>query len=263
MKNIVRLGKRWLKNSPGFTLVELMVAMTVGSFVVGGALTVMTQLFDVTATNSNYMAAFRQVQNSGDWISQDALMTQQVYVMDTNPATGDIMDPATLAGDISDTIDVITVDSTASFPPSGVICIDNELIFYTDKTDSTSTFGTVAEPVTRGTNATDHDAGADVTFFVHLGWTDWSGGQHQVVYNLKEISRQLLRSHYMKEKAEEGEPENDFELQSSTIVGEAIDPAETSSGWVYDDKELTIVITAQIRDEAATRTYRVHPRPLF
>jgi len=62
IKNIAHLGKKWLRNSPGFTLVELVIAMTVGGFVMGGVFAVWTQLFDVTATNSNYMAAIVNVQ---------------------------------------------------------------------------------------------------------------------------------------------------------------------------------------------------------
>lgn len=79
------MGKRWLKNNAGFTLAELMVAMAVGGFVMAGVFAIMTQLFWVTSSNSNYMAAFRQVQNAGGWISHDALMAQSVMLDD--PAT--------------------------------------------------------------------------------------------------------------------------------------------------------------------------------
>jgi prepilin-type N-terminal cleavage/methylation domain-containing protein len=238
MKNIVRMAKKWLRYSPGFTLVELMVAMAVGSFVMGGVFTVWTQLFNVTATNSNYMAAFRQVQNSGDWISRDALMTQQVYDMAS----------ATLVGDISDIADEITVDSAGDFPPVGVIAIGDELIRYTGVDYGNNKFtGCI-----RGNNAVAHSDGTSVTLFVGLGWTAWSGAQHQVVYNLKANSSQLVRSYYI-----------DVSLQTTTLVAEAIVAGETTSSWDYDEKELTAVITAQFGEEKAVRTYKVHPRPLF
>ncbi len=260
MKTIIHLGKRWLKSSPGFTLAELMIAMAVGSLVMGGVFAVWYQLFSVTATNSNYMVAFRQVQNGGDWISHDALMTQGVYKMVSTPLND--------GGDgIDDSQTDITVIDTDGFPPSGVICIEDELIRYISKTEDTF------EDCTRGGDATAHDDNTSVTVLVTLNWTDWDGNQHQVVYNLKDSSKQLVRSYYMKEKAEEGEPENDFELQSSSIVAEAIDPAMTTSEWIEDDKELTVKITASVggyvlgkhgvQSETATRTYKVNPRPLF
>ena len=237
MKNIVHLGKKWLRYSPGFTLAELMVAMAVGSFIMGGVFIVWTQLFDVTATNSNYMAAFRQVQNSGDWISRDTLKTQQVYVASTG-----------LNGGISDTADEIQVDNAEGFPQAGVIAIGDELIQYTgvDYGDNKFT-GCI-----RGNNAVAHDDDASVTIFVGLGWTAWSGAQHQVVYNVKENSRQLVRSYYI-----------DGSLQTTTLIAEAIVAGETTSSWDYDEKELTAVITAQLGEEKAARTYKVHPRPLF
>jgi prepilin-type N-terminal cleavage/methylation domain-containing protein len=235
MKKIIHLGKKWLKYSPGFTLVELMIAMAVGGFVVSGVLAVWTQLFNVTATNSNYMTAFRQVQNSGGWISRDALKTQQVYVAS-----------AVLNGGISESETTIQVDDTADFPPAGVIGIEDELIQYTSKTNNTF------ENCTRGVDAAAHGDGTSVTLLVGLGWTAWSGSQYQVVYNLKENSRQLVRSYYI-----------DGSLESTTLIAEAIVVGETTSSWDYDQKELAVVITAQLGEETATRTYRVHPRPLF
>ena len=236
MKNPLHLIKRCLKNSPGFTLVELMVAMAVGSLVMGGVFVVWTQLFDVTATNSNYMAAFYQVQNGGDWTSNDALMTQGVYAMASTE----------LDGGITDSQVTIPVDSTAGFPPVGVIAIEDELIQYIGKTDTQFT-GCI-----RGSSATTHDDSTSVTFFIALNWTAWSGDQYQVVYNLKETSRELMRSQYIN-----GNP------QTAAIVAEAINLAGTTSAWDYDEKELTVTITAQIGDEVVARTYKVNPRPLF
>ena len=186
------IKKGWLKNNPGFALVELVVAMTVGSIVMGGVFAIMTQLFWVTADNSNYMAAFRHVQNAGAWISHDALMAQEV-------TPGD--DPGT----------------------------------------------------------------PDETEFVTLGWTDWSGKKHQVVYTLEGSGdmKDLKRNHYINSR-----------LQDSNLVAQFIDPdpLNTSSIWDENEKELTVTITAKVGDyvllrhgtyaEPATRTYKVIPRPL-
>ena len=242
MKTIICRGKGWLRSSPGFTLAELMIAMAVGGFVIAGVLTVMTQLFDVTSANSNYMAVFNQVQSSGDWISQDTLMTQQVYTPTLTALDGDI--------DAADT--AVQVNSTNGFPSSGVICIEDELIQYAAKTATQFT------GCTRGSSAAAHDDDKSVTVFVALGWVGWSGDQHQVVYHLQENSRQLMRSHLIKAVGTA-----DFILQDTNLIAKAIVVGETTSDWDYDEKELTVVIKAQIWVETATRTYKVHPRPLF
>jgi len=245
MKRVIHPGKKWWKNSHGYSLAELMVAVAIGGFIIAGVFAVMVQLFHVTAANSNYMAAFRQVQNSGDWISQDALMAQQVYEMKL----------ATLTSDVDPGDDEIEVTSTAGLPESGVICIEDELIQYDGKTDTKFT-------VVTGSNATaHHDAGEDVTLFVALGWTDWSGNRNQVVYNRRDISEELVRSYLI-----------NGVLESSTIVAEAIDPV-INSDWSYEDKELTVDISATVGEHilwktgiwesTATRTYKVNPRPFF
>ncbi len=252
MKSIIELCKKWRRNSPGFTLVELMVAMAVGSFVMGGVFTIWTQLFHVTAVNSNYMTAFRQVQNGGDWISRDALMTQQVYETAST----------TLSSGISDTETTIPVASTDGFPAAGAISIEDELIQYTSKTAN------IFENCTRGSNATAHDDGKSAGFLITLGWAEWSGDQHQLVYNIKEISRELVRSHYVKSVGT-----TDYVLNDTSLIAEAIVVGETYSDWDYNEKELKVQITASVgsyilgrpgvQSETATRTYKVHPRPLF
>ncbi len=247
-------SKMLRRNSAGFTLAELVVAMAVGGMVFAAVLAVMVQLFHGTTANSNYMAAFRQVQNGGDWISRDALMAQQVHEMaDTELSVG-----------IDDSQDSIPVNSTDGFPSSGVISIDDELIQYS----STSATGDAFEGCTRGGNATAHDDGKAVTSFVALGWTLWDGSQHQVVYNLKESNNRLMRSYLAK-----GVSEASYSLVSSTIVAQAIDPVSTSSSWDYDAKELRVEIAASVGDfilwktgtweSTATRVYQVNPRPFF
>ena len=256
MKNIVKLAEKCFRKSPGFTLPELLIAMTVGSLIMAGIFAVWIQLFAVTATNSNYMAAFRQVQNGGDWISNDSLMSQQVYCMDTDPSTPDVMDPARLDGGISDTTDIISVDSTASFPPSGVICIGDELIHYTDKTGDA--FGTASEPVTRATNAIAHDDGSEVTFFVHLSWTAWSGDQHQVVYSLEDMATGNLKKLQRSETINAGNP-------AVSMVAECIDPSPAYTSCEFSGGRLTFIVTANVtysgEEQSESRIFVVLPRP--
>lgn len=66
------------KGSKGLTLVELILALAIGSMVIAGASATMRQLFLTGASNENYMIAVRQVQDAGNWISRDAIMAQEI-----------------------------------------------------------------------------------------------------------------------------------------------------------------------------------------
>jgi prepilin-type N-terminal cleavage/methylation domain-containing protein len=243
MIKFIHLVRDRLRGSRGFTLMEMMLALAISALVMGGVFAVWTQMFNVTAANSNYMAAFRQVQSGGDWISHDAQMTQGVYEMVATALDGDLTESSTAD---------IQVDDVTGFPTVGAICIGEEVILYTgiDVADDEFT------NITRGYNAVAHSDNDPVTLFLGLSWTDWEGNQHRVAYSLREESRQLVRTYLV------ADPDV-WSLQSSNTVAEALTAAGTTSSWNYDEKELTVVITAQIDEEAATRTYRVHPRPLF
>jgi prepilin-type N-terminal cleavage/methylation domain-containing protein len=243
MRKSIHLVRNWLRGERGFTLMEMMLALAIGALVMGGVFAVWTQMFNVTAANSNYMAAFGQVQGGGDWISRDAQMTQGVYDMASTELYGDIT-----AGSTAD----IQVDDVTGFPPVGAICIGEEIILYTGVDAANDEF----TDITRGYNAVAHSDNDSVTIFLGLNWTDWDGNKHRVIYSLREESRQLVRTYLM------ADPDV-WVLQSSSTVAEALAVAATSSSWDYDQKELIVVLTAQIDEEAATRTYRVHPRPLF
>ncbi len=73
------------RNQRGFTLIELMIAVAIGSLVTGAATMTISQVFTGSARSSNHMIAVRQVQNAGYWVSRDAQMAQTVV---TTGATG-------------------------------------------------------------------------------------------------------------------------------------------------------------------------------
>ncbi|MFC1991404.1 type II secretion system protein J [Chloroflexota bacterium] len=58
----------------GFTIIELIIAVSIMILVAGAAGPAIFQIFRNTERNSNYMTAVRQVQNAGHWISRDAQM---------------------------------------------------------------------------------------------------------------------------------------------------------------------------------------------
>jgi prepilin-type N-terminal cleavage/methylation domain-containing protein len=69
-------------NQRGFTLIELIIAIAIVAFVTGGVVTALFQVFNVNKLNSDHLAATRQVQNAGFWISQDSQMAQIVRTDD-------------------------------------------------------------------------------------------------------------------------------------------------------------------------------------
>ena len=71
----------------GLTLIELLVAMTVGAMIAGAVVASMFQLFTVSDRNSDYAAAFTQVQNAGYWVSHDAVqITEEPTVINPAPS---------------------------------------------------------------------------------------------------------------------------------------------------------------------------------
>lgn len=98
----------------------------------------------------------------------------------------------------------------------------------------------------------------DTSGFVTLDWVDWEGDDHRVAYTLKDASgglKELWRT-YSFEMNGVAQPEETMR------VARYIDPNETSRSWDESEKVLTLVITAQVGDQTATRTYNVEPRPL-
>ncbi|MBA7599184.1 hypothetical protein ES703_06211 [subsurface metagenome] len=159
-------------NQKGITLVELVIAIGISSFVIVGAAVAIFQLITVSDRNSNYMTAYTEVQNAGFSVSRDATQAQ-------------------------------AVDDTSGF--------------------------------------------------VTLDWVDWEGDAHKVVYTLEDASdglKELWRTYSI----------NDVP-QETMRVARYIDPV-TNLAWNASENVLTLVITAQVGDQTATRTYNVKPRPL-
>jgi len=69
----------------GFTLVELLVAITIIGLASGAASVAIFQIFRGTERNSNHMTAVRQVHNAGYRISHDTRMAQSVTTDNLTP----------------------------------------------------------------------------------------------------------------------------------------------------------------------------------
>ena len=96
------------------------------------------------------------------------------------------------------------------------------------------------------------EPGGSSGFPLTLTWTDWDNTQHEIVYNLEDMPsgefKILWREHYM-----------NLSLNSTILVAEYIDPAETSCDW--DNEILTFTVTANVGGQSETRVYEITPRP--
>jgi len=98
----------------------------------------------------------------------------------------------------------------------------------------------------------------DPATFVTLNWSDWEGDTHEIVYTLQDASaglKELWRTYSF-------EIDGVAQPEETMRVARYIDPNETSRNWDESEKVLTLVVTAQVGDQTATRTYNVEPRPL-
>lgn len=68
------------KEQTGFTLVEILIAMAVSATILGGVLTAVVLVGDVSKQNSNRATVIANVQNVGRWIGRDLKMAQTVTV---------------------------------------------------------------------------------------------------------------------------------------------------------------------------------------
>lgn len=75
-------------NEKGFSLLEMIVAISVGAIIALGASMTTVQMINVTARNNHQTTAIRQAQNVGFWMSQDLLMGHSANVSD-DPGTPD------------------------------------------------------------------------------------------------------------------------------------------------------------------------------
>ena len=70
----------------GFTLVELLVGLSIAAFVVGAASMATITMMRLTPQNNDWAVALRQVQNAGHWISHDVQTSQGDITVGTWPS---------------------------------------------------------------------------------------------------------------------------------------------------------------------------------
>ncbi|AKG54137.1 hypothetical protein DGWBC_1502 [Dehalogenimonas sp. WBC-2] len=79
-----------IKRKAGFTLVEVLIALTITGLIMGGITTAIIQLISVSNQNTNSITAQRQVQQVGEALSHDVLQARTVTIGQGNtpPGTG-------------------------------------------------------------------------------------------------------------------------------------------------------------------------------
>lgn len=106
---------KWLhRDQRGFTLIELLVAVPIAALIVTAATGAIFQVLNSTHAR-NDMLAYRQVQNAGYWVSNDALQAQNI------PPEGTIAFPFTLSWADWDDGDVHQVEYSLPNMPSGTL----------------------------------------------------------------------------------------------------------------------------------------------
>ena len=84
------------KGEKGFTLVELLVALSIAAFVVGATSMTIITMMRLTPKTNNWAIALRQVQDAGYWISRDVMMSDNITVGGTgNPTFLTMIQPQT------------------------------------------------------------------------------------------------------------------------------------------------------------------------
>ncbi|MDV2989697.1 MAG: prepilin-type N-terminal cleavage/methylation domain-containing protein [Dehalogenimonas sp.] len=82
------LFKRLFNTRRGFTLVEVLVALTITGLIMGGISTGIIQLMSISERNTNAITAQRQLQQAGDAISTDVVQARRVLYGQGNTPAG-------------------------------------------------------------------------------------------------------------------------------------------------------------------------------
>ena len=73
------------KGEKGFTLIEMLVGMTIAVLVIGAASMTINTMMRLSPQNSEWAITLRQVQDAGYWISRDVMMSKTIDPGDKNP----------------------------------------------------------------------------------------------------------------------------------------------------------------------------------
>lgn len=234
----------------GFTFIELIIVMVIGSLVASAVATAIYQLFLTTELNRDHMTAYRQVQHAGYWVSRDAVGTKNVTV-DDDPSTSDFITMEWLDWDGVTHQTVYTlVDGSdglkklrRSYSVDSVVQQDTAVADYIDATAYNNT-------LSQSINSTD----TTITVASTDGFP--SEGVLHIEDELIEYAGKTITTFT---DCTRGVYATTAAAHSSGV--DARCSPNTNCYW--DGDMLSLVITAQVGDQVATRIYNVEPRPLM
>ncbi len=234
----------------GFTFVELIIVMVIGSLVASAVATAIYQLFLTTELNRDHMTAYRQVQHAGYWVSHDAVSAKNVTV-DDDPETADFVTMAWIDWDgLSHEIIYTLVDGSdglkelrRSYSIDGVVQQDSHVADYIDATAQNTT-------LSQNINSTDTTIIVASTDGFH------STGVLHIEDELIEYGNTTGSSFT---DCSRGAYSTSAAAHSSGV--EVRCSPNTNCYW--DGNQLSMVITAHVGNQVATRIYNIEPRPLM
>lgn len=75
-----------LKNQRGFTLIEILIAMSISAVVIGGLAAGIYAVIHITGRGNSEIKALRDIQSAAYWISNDAQMAKDVVLFGGDPS---------------------------------------------------------------------------------------------------------------------------------------------------------------------------------
>jgi prepilin-type N-terminal cleavage/methylation domain-containing protein len=234
----------------GFTFVELIIVMVIGSLVASAVATAIYQLFSTTELNRDHMTAYRQVQHAGYWVSHDAVSAKNVIV-DDDPATADFITMDWIDWDgLSHEIVYTLVNGSdglkelrRSYSIDSVVQQDSPVADYIDATAHNTI-------LSQNINSTD------TTIIVASTDGFPSTGVLHIEDELIEYGNKTATTFTDCNRGA-------YSTTATAHSSGAEVRCSPNTNCYWDGDVLSLVITAQVGDQVATRIYNIEPRPLM
>lgn len=232
----------------GFTYVELLIVIVIGGLVLTSVVAAVNQLFLTSELNREHMTAYRQVQHAGYWVSRDGISAQGVSI-DYDSATPDFLQVEWVEwdGQANEVAYTLADDSDGLKTLRRCWSVDSAV----EQDTAVADFIDATTYETMLTNAIDEDdetvSVGSATAFPSNGVLYVGGELIQYAGKTSTTFTGCVRGAYDTSAAEHA---------SSTPV-----TCSPFTNCYWDGDVITLVITARVGEQAATRTYKIETRP--
>ena len=178
----------------GFSLVELLIAITIGAMVAATLGLIIYQVFDTNARSSNHMVAVRQLEQAGHFISQDTQQAEAASIAD-DPLTEGVTEVLTLTWYSYEYVDSSIELSQIEKHQAIYTLQDGELVrsvYYTDMRPDPDGVPVLVEAATIAEFLTLNPSPGGHTMSVTLTATVGSGSRQAVETRDYEITRRPM-----------------------------------------------------------------------